>query len=289
MSDSPPLRLGFSPCPNDCFVFDALVHQRTPFRGPLEPLLDDVEALNQAALAGALDVAKVSYHAFGLLAERWWMLRSGGALGRGVGPLIVRRPVGDASSEAGKASEWLVGRRVAVPGGTTTARLLLRLFGGAEVEEVQARYDRIMPMVAAGEVDAGLIIHESRFTYREHGLEALVDLGAWWEAQTGMLLPLGGIAVRRELGLVRAREIDAAVRASVEAAFANPQQSAPYVARHAQELEPQVRQAHIDLYVNGYSLDVGDDGEAAVRTLLAAGAAIGWLPEPPEDLFVPRA
>ena len=283
MNEAAPLRLGFSPCPNDCFIFDALVHQRTPFHGVLDTHLDDVEALNQAALAGTLDVAKVSYHAFGLLAQEWWMLRSGGALGRGVGPLIVRRRAAPPPSPA----EWLRGRRVAVPGGTTTARLLLRLFGGSDFEEVHVRYDRIMPMVASGEVDAGLIIHESRFTYAEHGLDALVDLGAWWEERTGLLLPLGGIAVRRALGAKRAREIDAAVRASVAAAFADPSASSEFVAAHAQELAPAVRQSHIDLYVNRYSLDVSSEGEAAVRALLAEGAAIAWLPPPPEDLFVP--
>jgi 1,4-dihydroxy-6-naphthoate synthase len=277
-----PLRLGFSPCPNDCFVFDALVHGRlaTPLR--FEIVLDDVEALNQRALTGGLDVAKVSYHAFGRLAADWWMLRAGGALGRGVGPLIVAR-----EGAGGDASRWLRDRRVAVPGGTTTAKLLLRLFVPEGVEEVELRYDRIMPAVAAGEVDAGLIIHESRFTYADHGLVARADLGAWWERRSGGLLPLGGIAVRRALGADVAREAQRAVAASVAAAFADPEASAPYVARHAQELSPAVRRAHIDLYVNAHSLDVGPDGEAAVRRLLAEAEAIGLVPPLPADPFVP--
>jgi 1,4-dihydroxy-6-naphthoate synthase len=277
-----PLRLGFSPCPNDCFVFDALVHGRlaTPLR--FEIVLDDVEALNQRALAGGLDVAKVSYHAFGRLAADWWMLRAGGALGRGVGPLIVAR-----EGAGGDAARWLRDRRVAVPGGTTTAKLLLRLFVPEGVEEVELRYDRIMPAVAAGEVDAGLIIHESRFTYADHGLVARADLGAWWERRSGGLLPLGGIAVRRALGADVAREAQRAVAASVAAAFADPEASAPYVARHAQELSPAVRRAHIDLYVNAHSLDVGPDGEEAVRRLLAEAAAIGLVPPLPADPFVP--
>jgi 1,4-dihydroxy-6-naphthoate synthase len=281
-----PLRLGFSPCPNDCFVFDALVHGRvaTPLR--FEVVLDDVEALNQRALAGELDVAKVSYHAFGRLAAAWWMLRAGGALGRGVGPLIVAR-AGSAEGAAGLPR--LRGRRVAVPGGTTTAKLLLRLFAPDGVEEVELRYDRIMPAVAAGEVDAGLIIHESRFTYADHGLVSLLDLGAWWERRSGGLLPLGGIAIRRELGLDVARETQRAVAASVSAAFANPGASDAYVALHAQELSPTVRRAHIDLYVNAHSLDVGPDGEEAVRRLLEEAAAIGLVPPLPGDPFVPAA
>jgi 1,4-dihydroxy-6-naphthoate synthase len=279
-----PLRLGFSPCPNDCFVFDALVHGRiaTPLR--FEVVLDDVEALNQRALAGDLDVAKVSYHAFGRLAQAWWMLRAGGALGRGVGPLIVTRPDGPAGTPLD-----LRGRRVAVPGGTTTAKLLLRLFAPEGVEEVEVRYDRIMPAVAEGTVDAGLIIHESRFTYAEHGLRAPVDLGAWWEGRSGGLLPLGGIAVRRDLGIGVAREAQRAVAASVAAAFADPAASEAYVAAHAQELSPEVRRAHIALYVNAYSLDVGPDGEAAVERLLAEAAAIGLAPPLPDDPFVPAA
>ncbi len=271
------LRLGFSPCPNDCFVFDALVHGRvaTPLR--FDVVLDDVEALNGRARALDLDVAKVSWHAVGHLTRDWWMLRAGGALGHGVGPLIVARTAGID----------LNGARVAVPGGTTTAKLLLRLFAPAGVDEVELRYDRIMPAVAAGEVDAGLIIHESRFTYGDHGLVALADLGAWWEARTGGLLPLGGIAVRKALGQDVAREVGRAVAASVAAAFDDPAASEPYVAAHAQELSPAVRRAHIELYVNRWSRDVGVEGEAAVRRLLEEAHAIGLIPPVPADVFVP--
>ncbi|MFN2321569.1 MAG: 1,4-dihydroxy-6-naphthoate synthase [Trueperaceae bacterium] len=272
-----PLRLGFSPCPNDCFVFDALVHGRidTPLR--FDVVLEDVEALNGMARAAELDVAKVSWHAVGHLTDDWWMLRAGGALGHGVGPLLVAR----------NAGVDLSGARVAVPGGTTTAKLLLRLFAPEGVDEVVLRYDRIMPAVAAGEVDAGLIIHESRFTYADHGLVALADLGTWWEARTGGLLPLGGIAVRKALGRDVAREVGRAVAASVAAAFDDPTASEPYVAAHAQELSPDVRRAHIELYVNRWSRDVGADGEAAVRRLLAEAHAIGLVPPVPVDLFVP--
>ena len=276
-----PLSLGFSPCPNDCFVFDALVHGRLALSQRYEPALDDVEALNQRALQGTLDVAKVSIHAFGHLASRYWLLRAGGALGRGVGPLIVTRPGGPTTADD------LAGCSVAVPGGTTTARLLLELFAPTEVRKVPLRYDRIMPAVAAGEVDAGLIIHESRFTYAQHGLIAPVDLGAFWEQRTGLLLPLGGIAIRRALGVEVARRVQEEVRASVAAAFADPGASEAFVAAHANELSPDVRRAHIALYVNEYSLDVGDEGARAIRALLGEAAAIGLIPHPPTDPFVP--
>jgi len=273
-----PLRLGFSPCPNDCHVFDALVHGRiaTPLR--FEVVLDDVEALNAAAAAGALDVAKVSYHAAAHLARAWRLLPAGGALGRGVGPLLVaREPLAD-----------LRGRTVAVPGGRTTARLLLALYA-PHAQTRTMRFDRIMPAVAAGEADAGLVIHEGRFTYASHGLVVLEDLGRWWEAGTGHLLPLGAIAVSRALDDDVQREVARAVRASVEAAFADPAASEPYVARHAQELDPEVRRQHIALYVNEYTRDVGEEGRAAVAALLGAAADLGLAPPPPADLYVSGA
>jgi 1,4-dihydroxy-6-naphthoate synthase len=270
-----PLRLGFSPCPNDCFVFDALVHGRvaTPLR--FDVVLDDVEALNGAAAAGELDVAKVSYHAAARLAASWRLLPSGGALGWGVGPLFVAR----------EPLRELRDLTVAVPGGTTTAMLLFSLYAPG-VTTVPMRFDRIMPAVAAGEVDAGLVIHEGRFTYHEHGLVCVQDLGRWWEGSTGHPLPLGAIAVARALGDDVHRELARVVRASVEAAFADPAASEPFVALHAQEMDPDVRRRHIELYVNASTLDVGEEGRAAVAALFAAASARGLVPEPPRDLFV---
>lgn len=270
------LRLGFSPCPNDAFVFHALVEGGLETPGVrFEPVLEDVETLNGMAETGALDVAKVSYHAFGRIAYDWWMLPSGGALGRGVGPLIVAR----------RADVDLASARIATPGGRTTASLLLDLFAPASAQRVEMRYDRIMPAVAAGEVDAGLIIHESRFTYPDHGLTRLVDLGDWWEDETGEAIPLGGIAVRRDLPAAVVDAVAHAVRGSVEAARAHPSASAAYVARYAQEMSPDVRRRHIDTYVNDFTLDLGDDGRSAVRTLLQRAHAIGRVPAPRDDLF----
>lgn len=270
-----PLRLGFSPCPNDAFVFHALVHGVVAPDLAWDVRLEDVERLNGLAQDGELDVAKVSYHAFGRIADDWWMLPSGGAMGHGVGPLIVARTPDLELAEA----------TVATPGGRTTASLLLDLYAPASLRRVELRYDRIMPAVEAGDVDAGLIIHESRFTYRDHGLHRVVDLGEWWESWTGAPIPLGGIAVRRDLPDDSIDRVASAVRASVVAARRDPLASASYVAQHAQEMSPEVRERHIDTYVNDFTLDAGPVGRAAVDTLFERAAGRGLLPAVRPDLF----
>lgn len=271
------LRLGYSPCPNDTFIFHALVHGLISGADDLEfeLILDDVEALNHLAAEGRVDVAKVSYHAYGYLADRYVLLRSGGALGRGVGPLVVAR----------EPNLELSGKRVAIPGGRTTANLLLKLWLPQGAQLLEIRYDQIMPAVAAGEVDAGLIIHESRFTYREHGLHALVDLGTFWEDEVGALVPLGAIAARRSLGVDLHARLTGLIRRSLLHAQRQPQASAGYVAEHAAEMDEKVRRQHIELYVNEHSLDVGTDGEAAARQLLGRGQQLGLFRSLPEPLF----
>lgn len=260
------LSLGFSPCPNDTFIFHALVSGAVTIPGvELVPRLEDVETLNRLALAGELDVTKVSYGAVPYLLERYALLRSGGALGRGCGPLLVARERVDPRS--------LVDGTIAIPGRMTTANLLLRLFGPHLPEGREMVYSDIMPAVARGEVDAGLIIHESRFTYADHGLVSLVDLGEWWEKETGAPIPLGGIVARRSLGEEMIGRIEAAIRESVERAFADPSASADYVAAHAQEMDPGVMRQHIALYVNEYSVDVGEQGSRAIETLLRLSPA----------------
>ena len=266
------LTIGYSPCPNDCFIFYALAHGKIDFE-PVEVHLADVEELNQLARRGELPVTKLSYHAFGHLTGDYVMLPSGGALGRGVGPLIVtREPLPD-----------LCGRTVAMPGGLTTANMLLRLSQPDGIDYREMRYDRIMPAVEAGEVDAGLIIHESRFTYEEHGLLKHLDLGEWWEGVTGKLLPLGGIAAHRSLGADRLADLDRAIRASLDYAYRHPQEVAPYVAEHAQEMSAPVRQQHIDLYVNRYSRDLGEEGREAVAEFFRRGSDRGIVPAVPAD------
>lgn len=258
----PILTLGYSPCPNDTFIFHALVHGRVPFpRAFFSERLEDVETLNQLALAGELDISKVSYHAFGHLRRDYVLLRSGGALGRGCGPLVVARtPV---------AMSALRGKRIAIPGRLTTANLLLQLYGSGYDNVVLLPFQYIMAAVAAGEVDAGLIIHESRFTYPDYGLHQVLDLGVWWEGETGLPLPLGGIIARRTLGPELIADLDAALGASVDHARRHPEEAAAYIKTHAQEIDETVTARHIALYVNDFSRDLGDEGLHAVETLLA--------------------
>ena len=259
------LTFGFSPCPNDTFAFHALVHGlvEAPFR--VRPVLLDIEELNRRAHDGAFDLTKLSVGAFAGVGGRYRLLRSGAALGHGVGPLVVARTA--------MTLDAAVQGRVAIPGRETTAFRLLRLAAPALGEVVELRYDRILPAVRAGEVDAGLIIHESRFTYQDHGLAKVVDLGDWWEGETGLPVPLAGICARADLDPALAQAAERAIRASVAHAFAHPDESRAYVRAHAQEMADAVCDAHIRLYVNEHSLDVGDDGLQAIARLAGAPGA----------------
>jgi 1,4-dihydroxy-6-naphthoate synthase len=259
------LTFGFTPCPNDAFAFHALVHGLVPAPFEVEPVLLDIEELNQRSAGGELELTKLSFGSAAAAADRYRLLRSGAALGRGVGPLVVAR-------EAGSLAEAAAGR-VAVPGRETTAFLLLRLAAPGFGEAIEVRYDRILDAVVAGEVDAGLIIHESRFTYQERGLVSVADLGEWWEGETGLPVPLAGIFARSDLEQDVTEAAEAAIRASVEYAFANPEASRDYVRSLAHELSDEVCAAHIALYVNVHSVDIGDEGLAAVDRLLGRATA----------------
>jgi 1,4-dihydroxy-6-naphthoate synthase len=265
------LRLGYSPCPNDTFIFYALMHGRIPLPGfSISEELADVETLNRRALAGELDLTKVSYHAFGHLRDEYALLRSVGALGRGCGPLLVARQA--------MRLEDLRGKLIAIPGELTTANLLLQLHG-AGYERLQILpFDRIVDAVASGSVAAGVIIHESRFTFAEHGLVQVEDLGAWWEELTGLPIPLGGILARRSLGHEVITEVEKAINASVRYAFAHPEEARAYSRAPAQELDDAVIDQHLALYVNDFSLDLGEDGFAAVHELLNRATAAGIIP-----------
>jgi 1,4-dihydroxy-6-naphthoate synthase len=266
-----PLTLGYSPCPNDTFIFHALVHKRIPLAGLcFKERLEDVETLNRLALKGALDLTKISYHALGHLRRDYALLRSGGALGRGCGPLVVARME--------VSMDRLKGKRIAIPGRLTTANLLLQLYGAGFDHLLILPFHRIMEAVSRGEADAGVIIHESRFTYQEHGLFQVLDLGQWWEEETGLPIPLGGILARRSLGKPLIKAIDSALRNSVEYAFTHPQESRSYVKAHARELSDKVIDGHIALYVNEFSRDLGEEGEHAVQTLLSRAEARGIIP-----------
>ncbi|MBT4501712.1 MAG: 1,4-dihydroxy-6-naphthoate synthase [Gemmatimonadetes bacterium] len=273
--------LGYSPCPNDTFIFYGLVHGRIEGAPVCRELLEDIATLNSMALEGRLDVTKISFHAFAHLRVRYCLLHSGGALGRGCGPLVVARE--------GMAPDELRGKRVAIPGKLTTAALLLRLFDPDIEELIVMSFDEIMPAAERGEVDAGLIIHESRFTYPRHGLVKVIDLGEWWEESTGHPIPLGGILARRALGAELIGRIDRALRESVEFAYAHPEEVRGYIREHAQEMEDEVMRAHIDLYVNEYTLDYGAAGAAAIVDLLERAVSAGIVPESGMPLFVENA
>ena len=259
------LKLVVSPCPNDTFIVHAWTHGLVPGTPEVELAFHDVDVANGMAQRGDADVLKISYAALPAVLRNYQLLPSGGALGRGCGPLVLAR--------GGDTGRPLRAARVAIPGDDTTAYLLFRLWASeAPRDVVVLPFDRILPAVAAGDVDFGLVIHEARFTFREYGLKPVVDLGAWWETDTGLPIPLGAIVARRGLD---ADAIAAAFRASVEHAWANPQDSAAFVAAHAQELSATVQQAHIDTYVTEFSRDIGDEGRAAIRALLTRSAAAG--------------
>lgn len=267
------LSLGYSPCPNDTFIFYGMIHKMVDCFGLQfgEPVLDDVESLNLWALEGRLDITKLSCHALGHVLDEYCVLSAGSALGRGCGPLLVTSGNTDGSRiRSGK---------IAIPGKYTTAALLLQMFLPGCGELVEMRFDRIMDAVRKGEVDAGVIIHESRFTYGEYGLVCLQDLGQWWEDQTGLPIPLGTIVARRSLGAETIDRIDRALAASVRYAFDHPGACMEYIQAHSQEMEETVVQQHIGLYVNDFSIDLGKEGFAAMEEFLARGRQAGALPE----------
>ncbi|MDF4251335.1 1,4-dihydroxy-6-naphthoate synthase [Streptomyces sp. WMMB303] len=287
-----PLSLAFSPCPNDTFVFDAWVHGRLPGAVPPEVTFADIDVTNGMAERGELDALKVSYAVLPWVLEEYALLPCGGALGRGCGPLVLTRP-GAADSPGTTDAAALSGRRVAVPSERSTAYLLFRLWAAAEVpggvsEIVVLPFHEIMPAVRDGTVDAGLVIHEARFTYQDYGLHSLADLGEHWEATTGLPIPLGAIIAKRSLGAPTLRALAATISASVRAAWQDPAASRPYVLEHAQEMDPAVAEQHIGLYVNEFTAELGSDGYAAVRGLLERAAAEGLVPPvAPEALASP--
>jgi 1,4-dihydroxy-6-naphthoate synthase len=270
------LSLAYSPCPNDTFIFAAWTRGMLADAPPINVVLDDVEALNEAAAGGRFELTKVSYGAIPYLLDKYRILRAGGALGRGCGPLVVARP--DAAGNVPSLADFPADARIAIPGFRTTAYLLLRLALGRPVEAVRMRFDEIVAAVAKGEVDAGLIIHESRFTYRAAGLACVEDLGKWWETETGHAIPLGAILVRRDVPSDTAAQIDATIRESLAFAQRNEAAVAPYVREHAFEMDVEVMRAHIALYVNEYSVDLGSEGIAAIDDLFARAAAAGLIP-----------
>lgn len=273
-----PIPVGYSPCPNDTFIFDAWVHRRIDHAFRPLPQLLDVETLNRKSLIGELPVTKLSLGAYAHVADRYQLLSAGAALGKNCGPLLIYKQLPDFS-----APEKI---RVAIPGRFTTAHLLLRIFYPELVQTTEMVFSDIEAAVLSGSVDLGLIIHENRFTYTGKGLFKLADLGEKWEAQYRMPLPLGCIAVLRQLPETVKASLEKAIHDSVAWAFAHPGDSREYVRAHAQEMSEDVQQQHISLYVNQFSLDLGMEGRRAIRSLLEAGYKAGFLPSGKEPIFV---
>lgn len=277
------LTLGYSPCPNDTFIFHALVKGLVGSPGlEFQERLEDVETLNYMARSGRLDVTKVSFGVITQVLEDYCLLRSGSALGRGCGPLIVAREPIEMDS--------LQGKRIAIPGANTTAFLLLKLFDPAFGDNVvPMSFDLIMKAVQEGEVDAGLIIHEGRFTYKGYGLTEVMDMGQWWEETTGKPIPLGGIIARRDLGRETLLNVESLIRESLTHALNcldRPDGPMDYIRQHSQEMADSVIREHIDLYVNEFSLDLGDEGELAVLELFSMAGERGLMQGEAGSLFI---
>lgn len=273
------ITLGFSPCPNDTYIFDALLHGKVDTEGlTFEPIIEDVEALNRRAFAGQLDATKLSYHAFAHLTERYALLDAGSALGNNCGPLLIaKQPIDEAGVNAG---------RIAIPGTMTTANFLLSLAFPQAQQKQELLFSDIEGAVLRGDVDAGLIIHENRFTYQQKGLVKILDLGAYWETTTGLPIPLGGIVVNRDLPLETQQSINQVMRRSVQYAFDHPADVMPFVRQHAQEMEDAVMLAHINLYVTRHTLELGEDGREAVQQMFRIAREKGVLPDYRTDFWV---
>ena len=252
--------LGFSPCPNDCFIFDALIHKKIDTQGiDFEVVMEDVEALNNRAFNQELDITKLSYHAFLYLTNHYALLNSGSALGFNCGPLLVKKATAEIQN--------LDTASIAIPGRFTTANFLLSIAFPNAKNKKELLFSEIENAVLLNKVDAGLLIHENRFTYQEKGLEKIIDLGEFWENLIHAPIPLGGIVVKRNIDNSLQKTIDALIKQSVEFAFSNPESCMPFVKQHAQEMSEEVMKKHIALYVNDFSIDLGNTGKKAIQLL----------------------
>lgn len=281
------LTLGFSPCPNDTFIFDALIHHKIDTEGlSFEVSFDDVETLNQKAMRGELDITKLSFHAFAYVIEKYALLHAGSALGFGVGPLLICRKDRAVAIEAQLKSgnhDFNVG----IPGKYTTANFLLGVAYPNLTNKREMVFSEIEDALIHGQIDLGLIIHENRFTYQDKGLHKIVDLGNYWEQLTSCAIPLGGIVINRNLSLDIQQKVNRLIRKSVEFAFANPKSGIDFIRQHAQEMDEAVMYKHIELYVNQYSIDLGVEGRKAIDTLFTMATKNKLIPTFEQDLYVP--
>lgn len=273
------ISIGFSPCPNDCFIFDALIHNKIDTEGlQFEVIMEDVEALNQKAFRAELDITKLSFHSYLYLTKSYQLLNAGSALGNNCGPILV---------ESSKLKiENLNTAKIAIPGKYTTANFLLSLAFPDAKNKKEMLFSDIEDAVLSGKVDAGLIIHENRFTYEQKGLKKIIDLGEYWETLTKAPIPLGGIVIKRNLSHDLKHKVNRVLRKSVEYAFANPKSSLNFVKEHAQEMDEEVMYKHIELYVNNYSVDLGIEGKSAVQLLFDKGHELGIIDKIEEEIFL---
>jgi 1,4-dihydroxy-6-naphthoate synthase len=271
------ITLGFSPCPNDCFIFDAMIHGKIDTEGlTFVPVMEDVETLNQKAFKGELDITKLSFHAYAYLTKQYQLLNAGSALGNNCGPLLIANSQFEVQSST----------KIAIPGKYTTANFLLSLAYPEVKNKTEMLFSEIENAVLKNVVDAGLIIHENRFTYEQKGLKKIIDLGEYWETLSNAPIPLGGIVIKRNLEEDLKKRVDRVLRKSVEYAFANPSSSLSFVKQHAQEMEEEVMRKHIELYVNKYSVDLGEEGKMAVNLLFDKAVELGVIDKIEEDIFV---
>jgi len=276
------LTLGFSPCPNDTFIFDALIHYKIDTEGlDFEVFYDDVETLNQKAFRGELDITKLSYHAFAYVADQYVLLDAGSALGYGVGPMLISNAEISISD-----LENNPGYKIGIPGKYTTANFLLGLAFPNATNKEELVFSEIEDALLDDKIDIGLIIHENRFTYQNKGLKKIIDLGDYWEKKTGCAIPLGGIVANRNLPLDVQYKINRVLKKSVEFAFANPKSGLDFIRSHAQEMSEEVMYKHIDLYVNKYSLDLGEEGRKAIKLLFDTALEKGIIPGIKGNIFL---
>jgi len=288
------LTLGFSPCPNDTFIFDALIHHKIDTEGlDFDVCYEDVETLNHKAFNGELDITKLSYHAYAHAVEKYMLLNAGSALGFGVGPMLIcKRPelIEQLSAIPHQPSaddiSFLENLVVGIPGKYTTANFLLGLAFPSLINKQEIVFSEIEQALLDERIDLGLIIHENRFTYQNKGLHKIMDLGDYWERTTGAPIPLGGIVARRQLSAEIVNRIDRVIRRSVEYAFANPKSGLDFIRSHAQEMSEEVMYKHIDLYVNRFSVSLGDEGKTAIRTLFRKAWELKLIPQTSKDLFL---
>jgi 1,4-dihydroxy-6-naphthoate synthase len=296
------LSLGFSPCPNDTFIFDAMTHQKVDTEGlSFDIVFDDVETLNQKAFRADLDITKLSYHAYAYLTEKYVLLHAGSALGFGVGPLLIcnnedyisadiladlRLPTSDLSPPTSVLSPQTSDLRIGIPGKYTTANFLLSLAFPEAKNKIEMKFFEIESALLNHQIDMGVIIHENRFTYQEKGLKKIIDLGEFWENLTQGPIPLGGIMIKRELPEEVKQKVNRIIRRSVEYAFDHPESGMDFICSLSQEMSKEVINKHIELYVNKFSIDLGEIGRKAVHTFFEEAHKVGIIPETKQNLFL---